>query len=82
MFGGYLTREVNMFPGREMADRKEPMKYLKEIGKLNVSEECIMESNASHWGLGSRIAISHKIANVKLTISKIETKDGGRKLTV
>ena len=67
MFARYLTRAINMFSGREMAGRAEMLKVLREIGKSNVNEECLMEMNEILGELSDRIAISGEIKDAKLT---------------
>ena len=67
MFAIYLTREVNMFSGREMAGCKKMLNDLREIGKLNANEERLMDSNARHGWLARRIEISDEITRAKLT---------------
>ena len=56
-----------MFRASEMVDRKQMSNDLREIGKLNVYTECLIEVNARLGGLESRIAISDEITSAKLT---------------
>ena len=46
MFTSYLTKAVNMFTGSEMAGRSKMLKGLRGIGKLNLSEERLMDLDA------------------------------------
>ena len=48
---------------------------IKEIEKLNADAEYLIDMDARHGELENRIAISDKIANVKLTQEKKETDD-------
>ena len=46
MFASYLTIADNMFSGREMADRTKMLNGIREILKLNVSGEFLIDPNA------------------------------------
>ena len=74
MCASYLTGESIMFSVSEMVCRKEMLNGIKEIGKLNAGEECLMELNARHAELENRIAIFDEITNAKLSKG-----DGGGK---
>ena len=63
-----------MFSGRELTGGEETANDLREIEKLNASEEVLIELNARLGELANRIAISGKITNAKLTKEKKETK--------
>ena len=61
-FARSITRGVNMFSGIKMLGREKMSRGLKEIGKLNMDEECLMELNAIIGELENRIAIIDKSA--------------------
>ena len=66
-----LTREYNMFPGREIAGRTKMLQDLREIGKLGTNEERLINPNARH-GVRNRISISGEITNAKLMRGEVE----------
>ena len=62
-----------------MFERPKMLNGIREIGKLNVSGECLMGLNARRVGLENRIALSDEITNAKINESKWRNGEEERK---